>query len=457
MARILVVDDEKKIRRQVATLLGEGGHVVEQAESVEGALGLLGRGLYHLLITDVRLPDRSGIELLKEARALQPSIAAVVITAYGSVEDAVEAMRIGALDYLQKPFQLEALAMVAENALALTTLRAEHQYLLDEARIERGGPELVGGSAAMASIRELAAVAATRPSTVLLTGESGTGKELVAEAVHHGSGKGGRPLVRVNCPAIPAELFESELFGHMKGSFTGALDSRRGKFELADGGTLFLDEISEIPLSLQSKLLRVLEERRFTRIGGEHEIGVDLRVIAATNRDLEAAVAQGRFRADLYYRLNIFPIHIPPLREHREDVPELCRHLLGRIGTRYHMDCVGITDEAVAQLQSYHWPGNVRELRNVLERGLLLARGGPVGLEHLPAEVGQEPELAGPDGAGLNSLVEDYRQRLIVEALERCGWRKKDAARELRLSPRALSHYISKYDLDRLNTRRGSP
>jgi two-component system response regulator AtoC len=424
---------------------------------VEGALALLRRGLFHLLITDVRLPDRSGIDLLKEARAQQTGIAVVVITAYGSVEDAVEAMRIGAFDYIQKPFKLEALAMVAENALALATLRAEHQYLLDEARSERGGPELVGTSEAMARIREMIAVAATQPSTVLLTGESGTGKELAAEAVHHGSGKGGRPLVRVNCPAIPAELFESELFGHMKGAFTGALESRRGKFELADGGTLFLDEISEIPLALQSKLLRVLEERRFTRVGGENEIAVDLRVIAATNRDLEAAVGQGRFRPDLYYRLNIFPIHIPPLREHREDIAELCGHLLRRVATRYHTDWAGITDEAVTQLQSYHWPGNVRELRNVLERGLLLARGGPVGLEHLPAEMVQGPDAGGPDGAGLNNLVEEYRQRLIVEALERCGWRKKDAARELRLSPRALSHYISKYDMDRLNTRRGSP
>jgi DNA-binding NtrC family response regulator len=447
MARILVVDDERKIRRQIATLLGESGHEVDQAERVEPALEMLQGCLYHLLITDVRLPDRSGIELFKEARALQPSMAVVVITAYGSVEDAVEAMRLGAFDYIQKPFQLEALRLVVEHALSVAALKAEHQYMLDE----RSGPELVGSSPAMAHIRELIAAAATQPSTVLLTGESGTGKELVAEAVHHHSGKGNRPLVRVNCPAIPTELFESELFGHMKGAFTGAFESRRGKFELADGGTLFLDEISEIPLTLQSKLLRVLEERRFTRVGGVNEIQVNLRVIAATNRDLERAVLEKRFRQDLYYRLNIFPIHIPPLRERLEDIPELADHLLRRIATQYHMPCAGVTEEALAPLRSYAWPGNVRELRNVLERGLLLSRGAPIELDHLPGELAGEEdnEAALSDGAGLNEQVEEFRRRLITETLVRCGWRKKDAARELGLSPRALSHYITKYALDR--------
>jgi DNA-binding NtrC family response regulator len=449
MARILVVDDEHKIRRQICELLSEQGHGVDQAERVEQSLEKLQTGIYDLLITDVRLPDRSGIELLTQAQTYQPAIQTIVITAYGSVEDAVEAMRLGAFDYIQKPFQLEALRLVVEQALSMATLKAQHQYMLDETRTVRGGPDLVGSSTAMARVRELIDVASSKPTSVMLTGESGTGKELVAGAVHHRSGKGDRPLVRLNCPAIPVELFESELFGHMKGSFTGAFESRRGKFELADGGTLFLDEISEIPLGLQSKLLRVLEERRFTRVGGTNEIQVNLRVIAATNRDLERAVQTGRFRKDLYYRLNIFPIHIPPLREHLEDIPDLADHLLQRIATQYHMPQPGISEHAMRHLQRYGWPGNVRELRNVLERGLLLAQGEAIQPEHLPAElIGDDFE--DPQSHGLNQQVETYRKDLILRALQRCDWRKKEAARLLGLSPRALSHYIVKYDLDGL-------
>ena len=448
MARILVVDDEPKIRRQISMLLGEDGHAVEQAGEVAQAEKLLGESVFDLLISDVRLPDGSGISLLETARQSQPTIAMLIITAYGSVEDAVEAMRLGAFDYIQKPFTLEALRMVCQRALSDVTLKAEHRYLLEESRRARGGG-LVGSSRDMERIRELIAVAATHPSTVLLTGESGTGKELVAEAVHSHSGMQDRPLVRVNCPAIPADLFESELFGHIKGAFTGAQESRKGKFELAGGGTLFLDEISELPMHLQSKLLRALEERRFTRVGGTREIRVELRVVAATNRNLEEAVEKGRFRQDLYYRLNVFPIHIPPLRQHLEDIPELSEHLLRQVATQFHMPHSGITDEALLLLRSYSWPGNVRELRNVLERGLLLAGGSEVDLAHLPSGLaeGQTTTLPG-DGGGLNQQVEEYRKKLILEALKQSRWRKKDAARALGLSARALSHYIAKYDLD---------
>ncbi len=449
MARILVVDDEPKIRRQISMLMGEDGHTVEQAGEVGQALRLLGESVFDLLISDVRLPDGTGISLLEGARRSQPCIAVVIITAYGSVEDAVEAMRLGAFDYIQKPFKLEALQMVCRRALSEATLKAEHRYLLEESRRSRGGG-LVGASRDMELIRELIAVAATHPSTVLLTGESGTGKELVASSVHRQSGKQDRPLVRVNCPAIPAELFESELFGHIKGAFTGAHESRKGKFELASGGTLFLDEISEIPLALQSKLLRVLEERSFTRVGGTREIRVDLRVVAATNRDLEEAVERGRFRQDLYYRLNVFPIHVPPLRQHLEDIPALSEHLLGQVATQFHMPHSGITDEALLLLQSYSWPGNVRELRNVLERGLLLARGSVVDLSHLPSGLADGQAAPAGTGGGLNHQVEEYRKGLILEALDRSNWRKKDAAKALGLSARALSHYIAKYDLDSL-------
>jgi len=457
VARILVVDDERKIRRQIAQLFSEEGHVVDQAERVDQALELLHGAVYDLLITDVRLPDRSGMELLSQARALLPQLAAVVITAYGSISDAVEAMRLGAVDYLQKPFRLEALRLLVEEALRVATLRAEHQYLLDQARGGKG-PELVGSSAASRRVRELIEIAARQPSTVLLTGESGTGKELVAEAIHARSGQAGRPLVRVNCPAIPAALFESELFGHLKGAFTDARESRRGKFELAHGGTLFLDEISEIPRELQAKLLRVLEERRFMRLGGQREIEVELRVIAATNRDLEQAVATGRFREDLYYRLKIFPIHLSPLRERAEEVDELVDHLLRRIVDDFHLAPHSVTPAARQRLGAYAWPGNVRELRNVLERGLLLAGDASIDVEHLPTELTTDarpsPDTAARDvlaadaGRDFRDQVDRFQRALLLGELERCGWRKKEAARRLGLSPRALSHYVAKFDLD---------
>jgi len=452
MARILVVDDEPKIRRQITVLMGEAGHRVDQAGEVGQALELINGSVYDLLITDVRLPDGSGIKLLEEAREIQPAIAVVVITAYGSVKDAVKAMRRGALDYIQKPFMLEGLKLVCERAFHAATLRAEHQYMLEEFQTSRGGVRLVGSSPAMARIRELITVVAAQPSTVLVTGESGTGKELVAEAIHLQSGGQRRPLVRVNCPAIPKDLFESELFGHLKGAFTGAVESRKGKFELADGGTLFLDEISEIPLDLQSKLLRVLEERRFTRVGGTQEIEVSLRIIGATNRDIKQAAREGRFRQDLYYRLNVFPLHIGPLRQRLEDIPQLAAHLLQTIATQYHVPHRGISEGALQRLQLYRWPGNVRELRNVLERGLLLSQSEEVDVAHLPQELVEVPdadEARAATASGLNRQVEDFRRQVLWDALEQHQWRKKEAAAALGLSPRALSHYISKYDLDR--------
>ncbi|MCK5801148.1 MAG: sigma-54-dependent Fis family transcriptional regulator [Deltaproteobacteria bacterium] len=450
MARILVVDDEHKIRRQIAAYLGDD-HDVSQAATVAEGRQRLDVAHYNLLISDVRLPDGTGLELLKHARSAQPNLAVVLITAYGSVEDAVEAMRVGAFDYILKPFKLEGLGLTCKHALSNATIKAEHAYMLDERR--EVAAEIIGSSQAISQVRKLIAVAAPQPTTVLVTGESGTGKELVAEALHRESGKAYRPLVRINCPAIPKDLFESELFGHLKGSFTGALESRRGKFELADGGTLFLDEVSEIPIELQSKLLRILESRTFTRVGSNQEIHLDLRIVAASNRNLEASVKTGAFRQDLYYRLKIFPIHVPPLRDRREDIPELAAHLLDKIVTQLHLVSKGITSSALDQLRRYSWPGNVREFRNVLERGLLLTQGEPLGQEHLPAElltdkcIGcKKPES--PCINDLNKQVEAFRQKRILEALTNCMWIKKDAAERLGLSPRALSHYIKKYNID---------
>jgi len=300
----------------------------------------------------------------------------------------------------------------------------------------------------MRSVRELIDAVAATGSTVLLTGESGTGKELVAEAIHRASGVSG-PLVRVNCLAIPGELMESELFGHVKGAFTGATESRKGLFELADRGTLFLDEVADLPLGLQGKLLRALEEQRICRVGSGHEVALSVRMIAATNTDLKTRVEQGRFREDLYYRLNVFPIELPPLRARRQDVPALTTCLLDEIVVRLGRPGPGIGDEALEVLAGYHWPGNVRELRNILERAAVLAVDGPIGADHLPAELFEQNDPLGPTPGGLAEQVEAYKVQLLLDALRSCGWVKKEAAERLGLSPRALSHYISKYELDR--------
>ncbi len=447
MSKILVVDDEPKSVKLLRLRLEEMGHILSSAGTFTEAKHKLSGELFDLLITDVRLPDGSGIDLVSFAKKQSSVMPVIVITAYGTIQDAVSAMQAGAADFVQKPFELEAMALLVDRALDSARIRAEHSYLVDQLRGDDKGVTLVGDSPSMRQVRELVDKVAATSSIVLLLGESGTGKELAAQAIHSQSSQKAQPLIKVNCPGIPAQLFESELFGHMKGSFTGAFETRKGKFELAGKGNILLDEISEIPLELQAKLLRVIEERRFTRVGGTAEIQVEARIIAATNRDLPMMVREGRFREDVFYRLNVFPIELPPLRSRREDITAIAHHLMSRITRSSGLGADGISNAAEGALLGYDWPGNVRELRNILERALVLAGGGMIELEHLPLEI-QEGCSAGSEGNGFAGQVEQYKKSILLDALSEAKWSKKDAAEALGLSQRALSHYVSKYQLD---------
>ena len=449
MSKILIVDDEPKGVKLLRLKLESSGHTVSGAGSFLEGADRVSTELFDLLITDVRLPDGSGIDLVERAHTTQPEMPVIVITAFGDIRDAVRAMQLGAVEYVQKPFELEAMALLVQRALEAARLRGEHSYLLEEVLEGETEIDLVGQSPEMEQARDLIRKVAATRSTVLLTGESGTGKELAAQAIHAASAGQRQALIKVNCPAIPAQLFESELFGHMKGAFTSAVESRKGKFELARGGTIFLDEISEIPLELQSKLLQVLEDRRFTRVGGSAEVTVEARVLAATNRNLQEMVRSGQFREDLYYRLAVFPIHLPPLRIRAADIPETAQHLLAHIGPRCGLRPHGLSEAAITALAAYSWPGNVRELRNVLERSLVIAGGNEIQLEHLPFEIQYgPPPPASTDGGGLNERVDAFKKRVLLEALEDASWSKKGAAAALGLSQRAMSHYVTRYDLD---------
>jgi len=447
MSKILVVDDEPKGVKLLTIRLEEAGHVLVGADSVAQAKTRLDRELFDLLISDVRLPDGSGLDLLDHAKQANASLPVIIITAFGSIRDAVYAMQLGATEYVVKPFELEAMAMLVERTLEAARIRDEHSYLLHTLREGESQADIVGHSPQMQQVRSLIAKVAATRSNVLLLGESGTGKELVASAIHTASTSRQQPLVKVNCPGIPAQLFESELFGHMKGAFTGAYESRKGKFELAGNGNILLDEVSEIPPELQAKLLRVLEERTFTRVGGTAEVAVEARVVAASNRDIKGMVEQGNFRADLYYRLNVFPIHLPSLRERKGDIPDTALHLLCHVGSACGLKAEGVTEEAMQALMAYDWPGNVRELRNILERALVLAGGGMVDVDHLPIEL-QRREGDTGGGMAFHEQVDTYKRGLLLDALRATGWSKKTAAERLGLTQRAFSHYVVKYDLD---------
>ena len=451
MSRILVVDDEVKLLRLISALFEEEGWSVDTATRAEAASEQLSRSVYDLLVTDVRLPQRSGIDLLRDALAAQPDLPVIVITAYGTVTEAVEAMRLGATDYLLKPFEMEGLLHIASKALESGRLRRDYAELRAQTSTARPGHELVAKSAAMAEVlRQVDRVAAV-DTTVLLLGESGVGKELVAQTIHDRSLRRDRPLVRVNCPAIPRDLLESELFGHVRGAFTGASTPRKGKFEVSDGGTLFLDELGDLPLEQQGKLLHVLERQCFSRVGSSEEIPVDVRILAATNRDLDDLVAAGRFRADLYHRLHVFPVKIAPLRERPDDLEGLIEQLLVRLALRLgHATPLRIAPAVIDVLREYRWPGNIRELRNILERAAVLAGAGEITSEHLPREICTRvpgPRCGDVVTGNLNDAVEQFKVHMITDALERNGWRKKAAAAELGLSPRAISYYVQRHGL----------
>ena len=441
--RILVVDDEEGIRSFIGEVLeGEGYSVTLAADGLEGAR-LVDRHGFHLMVTDLRMPGLGGMELLRKAKAEQPELEVVVLTAHGTVSSAVEAMRLGAFDYLTKPLSgPDELRLVVARALERRSLRDHGQQLAASA--EEPGAMVAEDPVSQALVSQIRKVAAT-DATVLLLGESGTGKEVAARMVHAWSPRAARPFVPVNCAAMSESLVESEMFGHEKGAFTGAASSRRGRFELADGGTLFLDEVGELPAHLQAKLLRVLEERRFERVGGTRTIQVDLRLVAATNRDLAAEIATGRFREDLFHRLAVFPVRLPPLRERPGDVLPLAEHLLGRIGRQIKRPGVRLDESATAALLEYRWPGNVRELANVLERAAILADGSVLdasllGLASSPQSLAGESVLDG--------TLKEIEQAAIRRALEATDGHRKNAAARLGIGLRTLYDKLKEYGIN---------
>lgn len=449
MNRILIVDDEKGMRDFLSIMLKKDGYEVVSAENGTEALSVVQREIFDLVISDVKMPDMNGIDLLRAIKELSPETVVIMITAYGTTESAVEAMKLGAYDYITKPFKVDEIRLVIQKALEKGRLRRENILLRREIEARAGFENFIGSSPAMQKVFSIIRQVADTRSTVLVTGESGTGKELVARAIHFSSSRRNRPFVTVNCGALPETLLESELFGYMKGSFTGAVSNKQGLFEAADGGTIFLDEISATTPSLQIKLLRVLQEKEFKRVGGTSDIKVDVRVIAASNRDLKAEVEKGAFREDLFYRLNVIPIHLPPLRERREDIPLLADFFLKRFSSNRR---ISISPEAMELLVAYHWPGNVRELENTIERLAILAHGDTISADQIPDSIKGNrpcPELIPSDipdqGLDLEALIENAERVLIRKALEKAGGVKTEAARLLGLSFRSFRHRLQKY------------
>jgi DNA-binding NtrC family response regulator len=449
---ILLVDDEAKIRTLLTKALTEEGHQVVATECGCEARRLLGERMFDLLVVDNLMPDMTGLDLIRDLSASvieseRPQV--LMMTAHATIESAIAAMKLGALDYLQKPFEIDELLVVVERALEHQRLRTQHRYLLAERDEEFNHYGIVGRSRRMQEVIRTADLVAQSKSTVLVTGETGTGKELVARAIHARSAERDRPLIKVNCAAIPETLLESELFGHVRGAFTGATTNKKGRFALADGGTLFLDEIGTMSRALQAKLLRVLQEREFEPLGAERSQRVDVRVIAATNRDLRQMVAEGRFQEDLYYRLNVIPLAIPPLRERREDVPVLVEHFVRKHAQRAGKQIDRIEDGVLARLQAYDWPGNVRELENTIERAVVLAGDGSISMAALLMPgAAISPAPPGFPSFNLRQNIEWVERETVRRALASSEGVKKDAAEMMGISQRALSYYLSKHRID---------
>jgi len=445
MPTILIVEDESKMRRLLELNLNEDGLSTLSAGDAESGLKLLTQNSVDLVVTDLKLPGMSGLEFLQAVKRQNVSLPVVVMTAFGSVETAVEAMKSGASDYVLKPFSLTEMRMVIRKELDVRKLREENLSLREALGRRYSHPNVVARSPKMQEVLATVERVAPTNSTVLLGGESGVGKDLIARAIHEKSRRASGPFIKINSTAIPENLLESELFGYERGAFTGAAASKPGKFELADKGTLFLDEIGDVPAAIQVKLLRVLQEREFERLGGTKTIKVDVRLIAATNRDLRAALEEGTFREDLYYRLNVVPIDIAPLRERREDIPDLARLFVSRFCGDSNKPIEEISSDALQILVGYHWPGNVRELQNIMERACALAKG-PV-LEPADIHIDSRPARAGngashflPEGMTL----EQWEDEMIREALKRANGNKSQAARLLGLSRNALRYRLSK-------------
>jgi two-component system response regulator PilR (NtrC family) len=449
--KILVIDDEESIRDLLGIMLRKEGYDLVLAGDRASAARVLARDAVDMVITDVKLPDGDGIEILRHIKAGSPETVVVVMTAYGSTETAVAALKLGAHDYLVKPVDVEELKIVVRNALEKQHLAQENLRLKAVLRAQHGLERIIGVSPAMASVFEMVRAIASTTSTVLITGESGTGKELVAKAIHSLSPRRDAPFVSVNCGAMPEPLLESELFGHVKGAFTDAHQNKKGLFEVAHRGTLFLDEIGETPLSMQVKLLRALQERRLRRVGGTDETEVDVRVIAATNSPLENLVRERRFREDLFYRLNVIPLRMPPLRERREDIPLLADHFLKRFSEQMGKSLATISSEAMQALERYSWPGNVRELENVIERAVALETTPSVLAERLPGNL-RPPSTEARSielGAGFDLVrhLHETEAQLLRSALERAQGDRAETAHLLGIKPRALRYLLRKHQV----------
>jgi DNA-binding NtrC family response regulator len=445
MPAILIVEDEAKMRRLLELNLGDDGFTTFSAEDAETGLKLLRENSIDLVLTDLKLPGMNGLEFLQTIKRQNAALPVVVMTAFGSVETAVDAMKAGASDYVLKPFSLTEMRMVIHKELDVRNLREENRSLREALGKRYSHPNVVARSPKMQEVLATVERVAPTNSTVLLGGESGVGKDLIARAIHEKSRRASGPFIKINSSAIPENLLESELFGFEKGAFTGAVASKPGKFELADKGTLFLDEIGDVPPAIQVKLLRVLQEREFERLGGTRTLKVDVRLIAATNKDLRQALEQGTFREDLYYRLNVVPIDIAPLRERKEDIPDLVNLFIKRFTGESGKPVEGITPEAMQILVNYHWPGNVRELQNIVERACALAKGnvldrGDIHIDARPAKAASGPGGFLPDGMTL----EQWEDEMVQEALRRANGNKSQAARLLGLSRNALRYRLSK-------------
>lgn len=455
--RILVVDDEESIREFLEIMLKRDGYQVTTANNGAQALEHYKKTNFDLIITDIQMPQVSGMELLEQVKDRDPDVVVVMITAFGSTESAVEAMKKGAYDYITKPFKIDEIKLTLQKALEKRSLVTENVQLKRELGKEYSFSNIIGSSAAMLRIFEMVKRLSTANSNVIISGESGSGKELVAKALHYNSNLKDKPFVTVNCGAIPENLMESELFGHKKGSFTGAVADKRGLFEVANGGTIFLDEIGELPSHMQVKLLRVLQEGTFRRVGGTEDVHVNVRVIAATNRHLEQMISKGQFREDLYYRLNVIHIQTPPLRDRRTDVPILAQHFLNKYTKEFNKPIKGISTEALDLIKRYEYPGNVRELENIMERAVALESSSVIMPESLPASLrmpqeGLMKELAhveiSPEGVDLEKMVGEFEKTVLIKALRQTGGIKKHAAKLLNITFRSMRYRVEKYHLD---------
>lgn len=456
MNRILLVEDRASLAQVLADALESDGFVVDSAPTVDEAMRRLSSSArYVAVVTDLRLPGGDGIDVLRQAKSIDPDCPVIVMTGYGTVENAVAAMKLGAHDFIQKPVDVDHLSLILRRCREQRALRHENLILREEFQRRLGFPAIIGDSGSMRTVSEQIQKVAATDSTVVLLGESGTGKELFARALHQLSPRSIRPFVAVNCAAIPDTLIENELFGHEKGAYTGATSRGLGRFELADGGTIFLDEIGELGVSVQSKILRVLEERSFERIGGTSKIEVDVRIICATNRDLDRAVSDGTFRKDLFFRVNVFPVTIPPLRSRRGDIPALARHFVEKYAKELAKGKVVISEKALDLLQRYDWPGNVRELENCMERALILSEGGTVRPEDLTVAAKEAAsddgfrdaiDLSGTLDETLSRAIKEIERMKLKDALERSPDRDA-AARSLGLSARALASKLEEHGI----------